>query len=171
MCIKPTTPKIIEISLHILELIPNQRELIRLELVLLRQQVSTVLRERERRRKQWINCNSEGMLKDLRNQPHQQRRTRLQAWVSVYLDEPDLEVLVNHEVKPEELESMLSFLRIDFAVHRLDSIPRQGLYDLIEWIWWWVMWLAYLHLGHAVLEETVLFIGETLVQVFLEFSE
>lgn len=60
-----------------------------------------------RRRIDYIERESKGMLKHVRDNSSQKFAADLEARIRIDFDEPNIKVLVNHEVKPEYLEIML----------------------------------------------------------------
>ena len=65
-----------------------------------------------------------GIVQQVRNDFLEQCAANLDGRISVDLYEPNLKVLVDHEVESEEFKRVFSSVRVKTSVGGLDSVPR-----------------------------------------------
>lgn len=79
-----------------------------------------------------VQTDFQGVLQHRWDYSGQQRRRKLQAGIGVDLNQPDFEVLVNHEVQSEHLKSKLPSIGVQRQRCRSDGISRQFLHYFLR---------------------------------------
>lgn len=69
----------------------------------------------------------EGVIKHPRNHSIKGRTRCLETWISIYLNEPRLEILIYHKIQAKNFESWWSLLSSQKIPRCLDCIPAHGL--------------------------------------------
>ena len=110
-----------------------------------------------RRWEQGINCYFQSIFNHGGDETGQVGRAKFETRISVNLYQPGLEVLINHEVVPEDFKSVMAALRVQLSAHCLHSVSCH-LLQLRDDIF---------HNVHLLLNCVVC---ELLVQVFLEIN-
>lgn len=70
------------------------------------------------RREERVDCNFKRVLNHIGNDPGEEGRAQLQAGIVVHLYQPGAELLVDHEIQPEDLKRELSPPTVQQAMHR-----------------------------------------------------
>lgn len=90
--------------LSLLKSVEDQRELVALEQL---GRHCLALRVILGRREEWIDCDFECILDHVGNDPCEKRAAEFQTRIVVDFNQPSIEILINHEVQPEDLKSKL----------------------------------------------------------------
>ena len=111
-------------SLPLLQAVEDQREPIALEQLSGNGPAPGVLAGRREER---VDRDLKRVFDHVRDDPGKQRRAQLQTGIVVHLDQPGAELLVDHEVQPEDLESELPPAAVEQRMHRPYGICCQPL--------------------------------------------
>ena len=68
-----------------------------------------------------IYCQPKEVINHAWEQLLKQARRLLKAWISVDLNQPDIEVVINKEVKSKQLEAVLASIWVDLLLYRSHS--------------------------------------------------
>ena len=119
--------KSLVLLIRIHSLIENQFEFI-VYIEIVRLSPFSILQPGHRRREQRVDSHPHNLLYQLRNKLGKHRPICLQTGIRIDLNQPRLELMIEHEIKTEKFKSVKSFIKVDFHVARFHCMKSQLLH-------------------------------------------